>query len=332
MIEIRAARAGECEQPLHDVRRAGGNIRDARLEAARGGPRNRRRRRGPESLARDEHDDALMHAGRNAARRGRIRNRRSFGGADLADAIEIQIVVLARQILADDAVAESHVLAAENAWWRRDRDLVPAAPDSDDRKHARRSFLVEIAERIENEQALREIRGDVGFQAVDLRRAAEHRKLRDESRPRAHPSREEIDVGEIGRHPNRHVGGIEQRDPGAKRIKRQRRKSFDGHDDPVGSVERGISWAGGPSSLCEGGVFDSGISFVAAAFRRAHLLSPYAVALRCRLALLPYVFGVGLRLWCHPTCPDAGRERSEGSLFVHIHHGCALVHARAPFA
>ena len=57
--------------------------------------------------------DALVHARRNVAGGAGIGDGRAFARADLADAIEIGIVKLARQVLADDAVGESHVLAAE---------------------------------------------------------------------------------------------------------------------------------------------------------------------------------------------------------------------------
>ena len=54
-----------------------------------------------------------MHARRDAAHRGRVRHRRTFRRADLAHAIEKEIVILARHVLADERVAERHVLTAK---------------------------------------------------------------------------------------------------------------------------------------------------------------------------------------------------------------------------
>ena len=88
------------------------------------------------------------------------------------------------------------------------------------RKRAGRSLFIEVPIGIEGEQALHQIGGDVGLQAVDFRRASNHRELRDEPRARADASREEIDVAQVRRHSRRHVGGIEQRDPGAENIQR----------------------------------------------------------------------------------------------------------------
>ena len=67
---------------------------------------------------------------------------------------KFRVVVLARHVLADDAVAERHVFAAEMRGGGEEADSARGAADHE-RKHARRSFLVKIAERIEHQQALR---------------------------------------------------------------------------------------------------------------------------------------------------------------------------------
>jgi hypothetical protein len=60
-----------------------------------------------------------MRAGRDVARAG-VGGGGPFGGADLADAIEVGVVVLMRKILAHGAVAEGHVLAPEKRGGREE--------------------------------------------------------------------------------------------------------------------------------------------------------------------------------------------------------------------
>ncbi len=233
VIETGATRGGEGQQARHDVGGAGGNVGHSGFQAARRGPRNRRRGRGPVALSRDEDDHDLVHARRNAARRGRIGDGRAFARADLAHAVEIGVVELPRQVLAETGVAEGHVFAAEV----RGRSQIQAGPDHAPRqqgKRSRRSFLVERTGRVEYEQALHEIRGDVGLQAVDLGQPAERCELRGQPGARAHSSREEINVAQTRRHPRRHVGWIEQRQPGAEGVQRKRRKGFEGHGESSG--------------------------------------------------------------------------------------------------
>jgi len=146
-------------------------------------------------------------------------NRGAFAWADLAHAVEVGVVVLPRHVLADDAIAEGHVLAAEERG-RGEMEIRARAVCSEQRESAGRSLLVEIAERVEDDEPLEEIRRDVGLQAIDLRRARERRVLRDEAGARADSSREEGDVAEIGRHPGRHVRRVEQRDPRAEDVER----------------------------------------------------------------------------------------------------------------
>ena len=113
MEKTRAAFGRECEQPLHHIRGAGGNIRHRNLFRARRGPVGDGRGRGPKSLARDEHDDALVHARRNISGERGIGERGAFARSHLADAIEKRVVKLARQIGADESIGKRHVLAAE---------------------------------------------------------------------------------------------------------------------------------------------------------------------------------------------------------------------------
>lgn len=137
----------------------------------------------------------------------------------MADTIVVEVVVLAREVLAEGAVGESHVLAAEMRGGGEEEIWFRGAGDKGGER-AGRGFLVERAERVEDQEALREIGGDVSLQRVDLRRARKNWKLRDDAGARAHPSREEVDVGEIRRHADGDVGGIEKRDPGAENVQR----------------------------------------------------------------------------------------------------------------
>ena len=227
VIETRAAFGREREQALHHIRRASRNIRHGNLLRAGRGPARDGRGRGPISLARDEHDDALVHARRNISGERGIGERGAFAGSHLADAIEKSVVKLARQIGAHESIGKRHVLAAE---MRGGSELqIRLQARDQDAERAGRSFLVDCAGRIEDQQALDEIRGDVSFERVDVGRAGERRELRDEARARAHAAGEEFHVGAIGRHAGRNVGGIEQGEPGAEGGERQRRKSFDGH-------------------------------------------------------------------------------------------------------
>ena len=114
---------------------------------------------------------------------------------------------MAREILADEAVAERHVFAAEERG--RVEKKIRRAGRCDQAENAGRSFLVEIAGGIERQQALDEIGGNVGFEAVDADAAGKRRKLRDEAGARPDASREEFHIAEIRRHSRRDVGWIE---------------------------------------------------------------------------------------------------------------------------
>src|SRR6185437_321713 len=149
-----------------------------------------------------------------------------------ANAILVEIVIIAREVLAEGVVGGSHVLATEVRGGGEEEIWFCGAGDERG-ESAGRSFLVERAERIKDQEALREIGGDVRFQRIDLRRTRENRELRHEAGARAHPSREEFDVGKIGRHADGDVGGIEKRDPGAEDVEWKRGESFDAH---------GIGW------------------------------------------------------------------------------------------
>ena len=85
-----------------------------------------------------------MHARRNISDRGEVRHRRTFGRTDLADAIEIRIVILPRQVLAHQAVGERHVFAAKLRGGSHQR--VGNYSGSGDGQDAGRGFLVKVAE------------------------------------------------------------------------------------------------------------------------------------------------------------------------------------------
>src|ERR1700674_3957045 len=137
-----------------------------------------------------------MNTGRYVSRIGGIRGRRSLARADLTDAIEKNVVVLPGHVLAKQSIGERHVFAAElrggsrQEIWRDARANV--------RERAWRNFLVKVAERVENQQSLDEIRGAIRFQAVDVDGARERRVLGDEPGACAHAAGKEFDVGKIG--------------------------------------------------------------------------------------------------------------------------------------
>jgi hypothetical protein len=54
-----------------------------------------------------------MYAWRNTSDSGDVRHGRSPGRTDLADTVEMSVIVLARQVLAHETVGERHILAPE---------------------------------------------------------------------------------------------------------------------------------------------------------------------------------------------------------------------------
>src|SRR6185437_3146425 len=99
---------------------------------------------------------------------------------DLANAVKKCVVVLTWKVATQSAVRERDVLAAEVSC--RSQKNSGRDDTGDERERAGRIFLVQRALRIEHQQPLHEIRGDVGFQSIDGRQSAEHGKHRDESR------------------------------------------------------------------------------------------------------------------------------------------------------
>ena len=168
-----------------------------------------------------------MRARRNIAGIRGVSDRRPFRRPNLADAVEIRVVVLPRNILTDQSIAERHILPAEMCVRREIKSRLASRRNHGE--HSRRSFLVQITDRIQRNHSLNQIRRGVSLQPVDLRRPRQHRKLGHESWPRSHSARKKLHIGKRGRHPRRHIRRIEQRDPGAENIQRQRRKSFNRH-------------------------------------------------------------------------------------------------------
>ena len=118
-------------------------------------------------------------------------------GAALADAIEIRVIELARQVVAGFSVADSEVFPAEKC--RGIRVGVGREASGDTRERAGSRFLVEHAIRVQQHGAQRGVQRFVGFDVVDRRIASQRPEERLQTRPRGHAAVAEDDVLAIGR-------------------------------------------------------------------------------------------------------------------------------------
>jgi hypothetical protein len=152
-------------------------------------------------------------------------------GAALADAIEIGVVELAREVDAGFAVAEGQIFAAEERGGVGVGIVGEAAGDV--RERAGSGFFVEIAVGVECERAQRGVGRFVGLQIVDGGIAGERRKELLQSGAGGDAAGAEDDVLTIRRDAVREIGGSHVGD--------QTREDFNGCVEGAGSSHKRVS-------------------------------------------------------------------------------------------
>ena len=126
-------------------------------------------------------------------------------GAALADAVEIRVVVLARQIVAGFSVADGQVFPAEERGGIGVGACCEAAGDA--RQSSRRRFFVQHAVRVQRHGAQRGVQRFVGLDVIDGRIARERAEERLHAGARGHAAVAENHVLAIRRHAVRQVRG-----------------------------------------------------------------------------------------------------------------------------
>src|SRR5258708_30440554 len=132
-----------------------------------------------------------------------IDNGGASAGAALADAIEIRVVELARQVVAGFAVADGQVLPAKKCGGVRVGIGCETGGDAEERSRCR--FLVEHAVGVENHGAQHGVERFVGLDIVDRWIAGQRPEKRLQTRPRRDAAVAEDDVLAIGRHSVRQI-------------------------------------------------------------------------------------------------------------------------------
>ncbi len=130
-----------------------------------------------------------------------INDRRRAAGAGLADAIEIGVVVLAREVVADAAVAEGQVFPAKNCCGGAVGILRQSGGDAAERTGG--GFFVEDAARIEGHGAQRGVARLVSLYVIDSGITREGAEERLQAGARFHAAVAEDYVLAIGRDPVR---------------------------------------------------------------------------------------------------------------------------------
>src|SRR5271156_5442088 len=144
LIKRSATAALERQQPLHYVRWTRWNVRDVYLLSTRGGPGNRRRRRGPVALAGHENYRALTDTGGDRSGGDCVCQRRTLGRTNLADAVEVRVIVLPRQVLTHQPVGQRYIFAPELRGGSH--QCVRNYSGSGKGQHTGRRFFVKIAQ------------------------------------------------------------------------------------------------------------------------------------------------------------------------------------------
>ncbi len=144
-----------------------------------------------------------IRAGRDGNDYVFVEDRWPCAGAALADAIEIRVVELARQIVARFSVADGQVFSAKEG-----RGIcvgIRSEATGDGGKSSWRSFFVENAVGIQQHRAQRGVQRFVGLDVIDSRIPSERPEKRLQPGPRGHAAIAENHVLAVGRDSMRQI-------------------------------------------------------------------------------------------------------------------------------